>query len=142
MTKEEKQKWCKERQIFESDLDSVISEAIAEHEAFTREIIVRANLDFPLNEQELDWFEEGTDAARCPEFMQKIMNTKPMEGGKMKLKEANTLINSILLKYLESSEFHNVIKVYQTNNVITALPLDIVKSAMLELISTIREDTP
>ena len=52
-------------------------EAIAEHEAFIREIIVRANLDFPLTKQELNWFEEGTDHNKCPEFMDRVLKTNP-----------------------------------------------------------------
>jgi hypothetical protein len=65
--------------IHVNEVKRLIEKAIADHEAFTREIIVRAKLDFPLTEQEIDWFDMGTDAKKCPEFMEKVMNIKPYQ---------------------------------------------------------------
>ena len=38
------------------------------------ELAVRANLIFPVTEQELDWFDEGTDFKKCGDFMPRLFN--------------------------------------------------------------------
>lgn len=46
----------------------------ANHKALLNELAVRGNYVFPKNAKELRWFDEGTDAKKCPRLLRKIMD--------------------------------------------------------------------
>jgi len=44
------------------------------HKALLNELAVRGNFIFPKNEKEETWFNEGTDAQKCPNLLRQIMD--------------------------------------------------------------------
>ena len=44
------------------------------HKEILRELAIRGRYILPETEKEIDWFDEGTNLNKCPDFLKRLLN--------------------------------------------------------------------